>query len=93
VWAQEKTGLLSVKQRKRGKAGRGEGKDAFKTVGSISLLLHELSECHNDEFEEELSYCIVEEGTSLSFTVTATESFDVSTADAATTLTLFFIIC
>jgi hypothetical protein len=75
---QKKNGVLSVKLRKRGKAGQKDDKDAFKTIGSISLLLHELSDCHNDEFEEPLDVCIVEEGTSLSFLITARESFDVS---------------
>ena len=73
---QEKNGTLTVKLRKRGAAGRKEGKDAFKTIGGVPLSLHDLSDCHQEPFTETLDWCVVEDA-KLEFVVTARESVEV----------------
>lgn len=68
--AQEKTGTLTVKQRKSGVSGKKNNKDAFKTVGVVPLELQELVNANGEEMTFPLAWCVAE-GATLTAKITA----------------------
>ncbi|RYG95854.1 hypothetical protein EON65_55315, partial [archaeon] len=59
LW-QEKSVRLSVLQRKQGVLGMKDSRGAFKTIGLVSLPLHEICDCRAHEMDLPLSLCVAD---------------------------------
>lgn len=66
---QEKTGTLTVLQRKKG-TSKDEGKNAYKKIGTVPLELHQMSDLDKESMSLNLLWC-VKDGAIVNTTITA----------------------